>query len=50
MNLQHLWRNSHDAPCEFLIQSAVFGIVGGIVESLATKLMLQFVEDCCFQF
>jgi hypothetical protein len=45
-NLQHFRRNSHDAPSEFLIQSAVFGIVGGIIESLATKLVFEFVEDC----
>jgi hypothetical protein len=44
-NLQHLRRNSHDAPSKFLIQSAVFGIVGGIIESLTTKLVLEFVKD-----
>ena len=45
MNLQHLWCNSHDASGEFLIQGAVFGIVGRIVESLATKLVLQFIKN-----
>jgi hypothetical protein len=45
-NLQHFGRNSHDAPGDFLVQSAVFGIIGGIVESLATEFVLEFVENC----
>jgi hypothetical protein len=45
-NLQHFGCNSHDAPGDFLVQGAVFGIVGGIVESLATEFVLEFVENC----
>jgi hypothetical protein len=39
-DLQHFGRNSHDALGDLLVQGAVFGIVGGIVESLATEFVL----------
>jgi hypothetical protein len=45
-NLQHFGCNSHDALGDFLVQGTVFGIVSGIVESLATKLVLEFIENC----
>jgi hypothetical protein len=45
-DLQHFGRNSHDALGDFLVQGAVFGIVGGIVEPLATEFVLEFVQNC----